>query len=344
MISARGSKHRGFTLVELLVVIAIIGILIALLLPAVQAAREAARRAQCANNLKQIGIAVHNHHDVYKNLPDGGMDWSRWSYFNGKPQVAPYQLGGWLMQILPFIEQRPLWEGTGAPDENGNGTLEQWEKFVFLRSAAIPAFHCPTRRAPVPKGPWGEWYWAPNQYYANNQWFSGESIPSGNRRFGQTDYAGSNSDTGDNWLGGEGAPWHSEGTGPIIRLDMGSLNRTCTLADVRDGTSNVTLAAEKALDASRCVPTNANCGDDNEGYSAGWDGDTMRHSGFVPQSDDYSRQVTPWSGNGLFGSGHPAGVNILLCDGSGRTIPFSINETVWRRLGHRDDGRPIQFP
>ncbi len=104
----RSSRQYGFTLVELLVVIAIIGILVALLLPAVQAAREAARRSECGNNLKQIGLALHNHHDTYKVLPPGG---SGPSTNAATGPTAPFTGNiGWLVYILPFMEQSSLYD------------------------------------------------------------------------------------------------------------------------------------------------------------------------------------------------------------------------------------------
>ncbi len=98
-------SKAGFTLVELLVVIAIIGILIALLLPAVQAAREAARRSQCSNNIKQIGLALHNYVDVHKKLPPYAV----WGHAIGTRPEAPYH-HTWLMAIMPFMEQQPLYD------------------------------------------------------------------------------------------------------------------------------------------------------------------------------------------------------------------------------------------
>ena len=105
---------RGFTLVELLVVIAIIGILVALLLPAVQAAREAARRMQCSNNLKQIGLALHNYHDTYKRFAIGSTnDDPNSGPTGGNNNVwtaGPWRKGSMLVKILPFMEQTPLFD------------------------------------------------------------------------------------------------------------------------------------------------------------------------------------------------------------------------------------------
>ena len=134
----QSSGTRGFTLVELLVVIAIIGILVALLLPAIQAAREAARRTHCSNNLKQIGIACQNHHDIYHLFPDGGESYGSNRSLSGRdPKIAPHQEWGWLYQILPFHEQQDLWM---HEDDN------------YIRRATVDGYFCRSRRAPMEIG------------------------------------------------------------------------------------------------------------------------------------------------------------------------------------------------
>lgn len=127
-------RRTAFTLVELLVVIAIIGVLIALLLPAVQAAREAASRTECANHLKQIGLAFHNHHDVHRRFPDGGEYWntSR-SLVNGSPRVSPDQNWGWPYQLLPYMEQENAWRLPNDQD---------------VRNSLQENYFCPSRRRP----------------------------------------------------------------------------------------------------------------------------------------------------------------------------------------------------
>ena len=323
-------RSRAFTLVELLVVIAIIGTLVGLLLPAVQSAREAARRSKCMNNLKQIGIAVHNHHDTRGILPTGGHSWDKWNFTSGRPGSGVNQTAGWAYQILPFMENENLFLGNGAKDLNGNGSISDWERFAFARGTPVAQFLCPSRRGTADgvKNS-GEWY------------PSAEST--GSRPFAQTDYAGNSLDWGDNWLGSEGAPWHwEEGDGPIVwtngdqpNLD---LRKRTTLGGIRDGSSNVILIAEKALDTDNCKANM--CGDDNEGYTAGWDHDTLRHTGFQPESD--GDRSGSWTGDGKFGAAHPV-VNVLMCDSSVRSVPYMIDVWIWRRLGHKDDGKNVTY-
>src|SRR5262245_43455872 len=137
-----GSPRRpAFTLIELLVVIAIIGILIGLLVPAVQQVREAANRAQCMNNLKQIGVAFHNHHDQLKYFPTGGWEW--WStptYINGVPAVGAQQQAGWGFQILPYIEGATVWRGGQATNDT--------DRVRVAMGTPNPLFFCPSRREP----------------------------------------------------------------------------------------------------------------------------------------------------------------------------------------------------
>jgi prepilin-type N-terminal cleavage/methylation domain-containing protein/prepilin-type processing-associated H-X9-DG protein len=131
----RLSLHRGFTLIELLVVIAIIAVLIALLLPAVQQAREAARRSQCKNNLKQLGLAIHNYHDIYNRLPHNNPNTLR---ADGKR----FSQGPWNLAILPQIDQAPLYNQWN----NSLGFAEGTNR--ALVTSSIPGYRCPS--TPVP--------------------------------------------------------------------------------------------------------------------------------------------------------------------------------------------------
>ena len=147
----RSLARRGFTLVELLVVIAIIGILVGLLLPAVQAAREAARRMSCSNNFKQIGLAVHNYHSAYKELPmqaGGTFDPNSTTNAGGYPGHNN-RLLSWLVGLTPFMEQQALWEKISQPLRTTGGTYQAmgpgaWQTNYEPWVTQVPTLRCPS--------------------------------------------------------------------------------------------------------------------------------------------------------------------------------------------------------
>ena len=303
--------RRAFTLVELLVVIAIIGVLVALLLPAVQAARESARRTQCINHLKQLALGVHNHEINHKILPSaGGPGWDyHMTYLKGIPQIAPRQHGGWGFQLLPYIEQQALWEGSGRSVD--------LEKSIQAIGTPIKLMFCPTRRPPEVLSS-GDWYsYLPDETPGN----AGCSTP-----HAKIDYAAASHDADGS------VPDDSNGVGAITQLNPRRL------ADITDGTSSTMLFGEKRMNVQLLKQFQAN---DNEGYTCGWNHDIMRYTDRILMPD-FRHASDP--GDDRFGSSHPAGMNIALVDGSVRMIPYNVDAKIFRNLGRRADGEVVSLP
>jgi prepilin-type N-terminal cleavage/methylation domain-containing protein len=293
MITHHKRRSGGFTLIELLVVIAIIAILIGMLLPAVQKVRESAARADSQNNLHQFGVAFQAHHDALSYFPSGGWGWMYHATYNpdGTPCVGAQQAMGWGFQILPYIEQKPLYFG------NGGSNID---KSILAISTPVKTFFCKGRRDSMVLNITPDWYWYPN---------SGRSYG-----HAPTDYAGCAGD-GNNGIVGYIKP---------IRI-----------AQVSDGLSETLMVGEKRMDVTYLGQYMS---DDNEGYTAGWDHDTIRWAYNTPAPD--TNNGSGW-GELRFGGPFLNGFNACLGDGSVRMIPYSVSFATFHALCVKDDNVPL---
>lgn len=348
--SALAIHRRAFTLVELLVVIAIIGILVALLLPAVQAAREAARRSQCSSQLKQLALGSLNHHDVHGHFPTGGWGWG----FVGDPDrgAGPDQPGGWMFNVLPFVEEQALYDlsGNGSVlDPSGRRPdIQQLEGALQVAQANVSIANCPTRRPALlyPRSGGAlsngrtpmetiKMDYAANAGHCVSEWpLTG--IYKGPTGYDPTAVA--------NWMNqaktelkvlvADGSPRYS---GISFGISKISIRR------VTDGTTNTYMIGEKMVPADR-YETGDHAGD-NETWCTGFNNDnfraTARNDGteaLVPVPDtDVAVDFSP----DRFGSAHTAVWLMAFCDGSVHNMSYDIDWQTHRDLGNRQDGNVL---
>lgn len=350
------TRRNAFTLVELLVVIAIIGILVALLLPAVQVAREAARRTQCKSQLKQMALASLNFEGTFELMPSSGWGW-RWQP-DAEAGFGPDQPGGWTFNVLPFMEEQALRDIA----QKGETADETQQNMLRLVTSTVEVFNCPSRRGAA------LYTFETDDSNANGVLaINMTGCESGNCSVARTDYASNGGNaTAQGDLGNQGPP-------NAISVTLGLFDNWLTkkhngvmfqrskvrLAQITDGTSKTTMIGEKYISTDN-YDNGASNGDDQNIF-VGHDSDNIRYTGIPnvgaigPAKDDadlypmgtnrndpgtktLNNQGSPGDPTApIFGSAHPGALNMAFCDGSVQTISYDIDERVYFFYGGRND-------
>jgi len=322
-------RRSGFTLIELLVVIAIIAILIALLLPAVQQAREAARRTQCKNNLKQIGLALHNYHDVFNTFPMGNRNGTHGAYEGGDWGQS------WWVGILPYIDQSPLYNGINQDVPNSG--YNHGANTAFWNGQGFAARLCPS-------SPMSEYEFTPHNggstpvtHYTGVSGAYPDPINSG-RDFSTTE-------------GGSGNGYYNSGGVLYYKSRI-------RIGDITDGTTNTMIVGEQsdycitAAGQQRIAinswPHGMFMGSPGRAWRQ-FNTTTVRHRpGYKQAEGGHNHFQCPTTGvcgnagnNNPIQSAHTGGVQILLGDGSVRFLSENLDMTTWISLAIRDDGRVL---
>ena len=334
-------RSSAFTLVELLVVIAIIGILVALLLPAVQAAREAARRSSCQNNLKQLGLALHGYHGVHKRFPANSY-WYIGNVTNCGETITLTKIdlqGSMLLKLMPYLEESVIHDRVDFDDPNG--VIEQFKK-PEIRSAVLPVLRCPSDEFPAlsddpptddqgrPVAPHAVTNYAPS-VGAQRTFSSGGSCNPPNGPEGN--FFGNGDDVGlcTNLL--------EDTSGIFSRIIFAA-----SIPQILDGTSK-TIAMGEVL---------PHC--NYELIRFGWWDSQIYYVGTAPYINyDSCTATVPawptrqtcatffnWNTSSGFKSKHPGGAQFVLADGSVRFISENIDYQNYQRLGDRRDGEAVE--